>query len=340
MMEPSMIDLSRRRTLNGAALAAALLATACVVPSIAQAQTQAQDWPSRPVRMITGSVGGTSDIIARFTAARLADRWKQQVVVDNRAGLGGISGAQIGAKAAPDGYTLIVGQIGTHASANVLYRNLGYDQVKDFTPISLMSNSAIALVVHPSVPVTSLKEFIALAKSKPGALTYASAGGATSSQLSGELFNIVAGTKLLHVPYKGSGFGLTAVVSGETQSAFLASSTVASQVRAGKLRALAVLAKDRFPGTPEIPSSGELGVPGLDSNVWFGLMAPAGTPRNLITLINKDVVAVLGTPEAREALLAAGAEPTPSTPEAFAAFLKAEITKWTKVIREAGIKVE
>ncbi len=303
------------------------------------AQPSETQWPARPVRMITGSVGGTSDIIARFTAQRLSERWKQQVLVDNRAGLGGIIGSQIGAKAAPDGYTLIVGQIGTHASANVLYKNLGYDQVRDFVPISLMSNSAIALVVHPSVPVTSLKEFIAYARAKPG-MAYASAGGATSSQLSGELFNQVAGTKLLHVPYKGSGFALPAVMSGETQCAFLASSTVATQVRAGKLRAIAVLSKERFPGTPDIPSSTEQGVPGLDANVWFGMFGPAGMSRSLVTRINRDIVGVLGTPEAREALLAAGAEPTPTTPEAFAAFHRAEIAKWTKVIRDAGIKVE
>ncbi|MBY0438826.1 MAG: tripartite tricarboxylate transporter substrate binding protein [Burkholderiales bacterium] len=330
-----------RRTfaLRTAALPLAMSGPLAALASTASAQQPEAAWPVRPVRMITGSVGGTSDIIARFTAHRLSERWKQQVLVDNRAGLGGIIGSQIGAKAAPDGYTLIVGQIGTHASANVLYKNLGYDQLRDFVPISLMSNSAIALVVHPSVPVNNLKEFIAFARAKPG-MTYASAGGATSSQLSGELFNLVAGTKLLHVPYKGSGFALPAVMSGETQSAFLASSTVATQVRGGKLRAIAVLSKERFPGTPDIPSTTEQGVPGLEANVWFGLFAPAGMSRALVTRINRDVVGVLGTPEAREALLAAGAEPTPTTPEAFAAFQKSEIAKWTRVIREAGIKVE
>jgi hypothetical protein len=339
------MDIRRhsRRTfsLRSAAVAAAAaftgLSGAVSVPAFAQ-PAEAQ-WPIRPVRMITGSVGGTSDIIARFTAQRLSERWKQQVLVDNRAGLGGIIGSQIGAKAAPDGYTLIVGQIGTHASANVLYKNLGYDQLRDFVPISLMSNSAIALVVNPAVPANNLKEFVALARAKPG-MTYASAGGATSSQLSGELFNLVTGAKLMHVPYKGSGFALPAVMSGETQSAFLASSTVATQVRGGKLRAIAVLSKERFAGTPDIPSTTEQGVPGLDANVWFGMFAPAGMSRTLVTRINRDIVAVLGTPEAREALLAAGAEPTPTTPEAFAAFHRSEIAKWTKVIQQAGIKVE
>src|ERR1043166_799148 len=185
----------------------------------------ARDYPNRPIRMITGSVGSTSDIIARFVAYKLSERWRQQVVVDNRPGAGGIIGADIGAKAVPDGYTLIVGHIGTHASAQFLYKSLPYDPVRDFAPISLMSNSSIALVVHLAVPATNLKDFIAYARARPAALNYSSAGGGTSSQLSGELFNQITGAKLVHVPYKGAGFALTAVVAGETQAAFLATST-------------------------------------------------------------------------------------------------------------------
>jgi len=295
-------------------------------------------YPNRPVRLITGSPGSTSDISARFVAQKLSERWGQQVVVDNRPGAGGIIGTEIGAVAAPDGYTLTVGHIGTHASAQFLFKKLAYDPVKDFTPISLMTNSGITLAVHPSVPAKDLREFVAYAKAKPGGVNYASAGGGTSSQLSGELFNQMTGAKLVHIPYKGAGFALTALVSGETQAAFLSTTTIAVQSKAGKVKPLAVLSAKRFPASPEIPSAVEAGFPGLDSSVWFGLFAPARTPKAIVTKVNRDVVAALQLPEARAALLAQGAESVPTTPEEFGAFLKSEIAKWGKVIKEAGIK--
>ena len=300
----------------------------------------AQDYPNRPVRVITGSPGGTSDIVPRFIAVRLAERWGQQVVVDNRPGAGGIIGSEIGAKAAPDGYTLTVGHIGTHASAQFLFRKLAYDPVRDFAPISLLSNSGIALAVHASVPVSNLKDFVAYAKAKQGGVNYASAGGGTSSQLSGELFNQMTGARLVHIPYKGSGFALAALVAGETQAAFLSTTTVSAQVKAGRIKALAVLSAKRFPAAPEIPSAGEAGFPAIESSVWFGLFAPAKTPPAIVAKINRDVVAVLRTPEVRDALLAQGAEAVPTTPEEFGAFLKKEIDKWGRVIKAAGIKAE
>src|SRR5215813_13733454 len=184
-----------------------------------------QDYPNHPVRLITGSPGSTSDISARFVGQKLSERWGQQVIVDNRPGAGGIIGAEIGAKAAPDGYTLTVGHIGTHASAQFLFKNLGYDPIKDFAPISQMTNSGIALVVNAAVPAKDLKQFVALARAKEGGVNYGSAGGGTSSQLSGELFNQMTGARLVHIPYKGAGFALTALVSGETQAAFLSTTT-------------------------------------------------------------------------------------------------------------------
>ena len=300
----------------------------------------AQNYPNRPVRMITGSPGSTSDISARFVAQKLSERWGQQVVVDNRPGAGGIIGAEIGARAAPDGYTLVIGHIGTHASAQFLFKNLAYDPVKDFAPISLMTNSGIALVVNASVPTSNLKEFIAYAKAKTGGVNYASAGGGTSSQLSGELFNQMTGAKLVHIPYKGAGFALTAVVAGETQAAFLSTTTANVQVKAGRLKALAVLSSKRFSATPDIPTASEQGFPGIESNVWFGLFVTAGTPLSIVTKINRDVVAALRLQEAKDALLAQGAEAVPMTPEEFGAFLKQEIAKWGKVIKEAGIKAQ
>jgi len=321
-----------------AALIPALVATAACAAALDA--DPARNYPNRPVRMITGSPGSTSDIAARFVAQKLSERWGQQVVVDNRPGAGGIIGAEIAARAAPDGYTLMVGQIGTHASPQFLFRSLAYDPVKDFAPISLMTNSGIALVINASVPANNLKEFVAYAKSRTGGVNYASAGGGTSSQLSGELFNQMTGAKLVHIPYKGAGFALTAVVSGETQAAFLSTTTANVQVKAGRLKALAVLSSKRFPATPDIPTAAEQGFPGIESNVWFGLFATAGTPKAIITKINRDVVAALQLQEAKNALLAQGAEAVPTTPEGFSAFLKQEIAKWGKVIKEAGIKAQ
>jgi len=311
---------------------------ASLVTAAGWAADPAADYPNRPVRLITGSPGSTSDIAARFVAQKLSERWGQQVVVDNRPGAGGIIGAEIAAKAVPDGYTLMVGQIGTHASAQFLFKNLAYDPVKDFTPVTLMTNSGIALAVHPSVPAKDLKSFVEYARSKPGGVNYGSAGGGTSSQLSGELFNQMTGARLVHIPYKGAGFALTALVSGETQAAFLSTTTIAVQAKAGKVRPLAVLSEKRFPAAPDIPSAVEAGFPGLDSSVWFGLFAPAKTPKAIVTKVNRDVVAALQAPEAKAALLAQGAEAVPTTPEEFGAFLRKEIAKWGKVIKEAGIK--
>ena len=316
------------------------LALGCVAACIALAcaSATAQEYPTRPVRLIAGSPGSTSDFAARFTAQKLSERWGQQVIVDNRPGAGGVIGTEIGAHAAPDGYTLTVGHIGTHASAQFLVKKLAYDPIKDFAPITLMTNSGITLTVHPSVPARNLKEFIAHAKAKPDGINYGSAGLGTSSQLSGELFNQQTGSKLVHIPYKGAGFALTALVSGETQASFLSTTTIAGQAKAGKVRPLAVLREKRFPAAPDIPSSVEAGVPGLDSDVWFGLFAPAKTPRAIVMKVNKEVVAALSTPEAKSAMLAQGAESVPGTPAEFDAHLKREIAKWGKVIKAAGIQ--
>jgi len=317
-----------------AALACALLLTV----GLASAADAAASFPDRPVRIVTGSPGSTSDFAARFVAQKLTERWGKQVVVDNRPGAGGIIGAEIVAKSAPDGYNLIVGQIGTHASPQFLFKKLAYDPVRDFVPITLLTNSGIALTINASVPVSTAKEFVAYAKSRPGKINYASAGGGTSSQLSGELFNQMTGAQLVHIPYKGAGFALTAVVSGETQAAFLSTTTASGQVKAGKLKALAVMSPKRFAAAPDIPSITEAGFPGIEASVWFGLLAPAGTPKAIVNKINKDTVAILSTQEAKDALLAQGAEPVPQTPQEFDAFLKAEIAKWGRVIKAAGIQ--
>lgn len=306
----------------------------------AQAADAVRGYPDRPVRIITGSPGSTSDIVPRFVANKLAAIWGQQIVVDNRPGAGGIIGTEIGARAAPDGYTLTVGHIGTHASPQFLFKKLNYDPVKDFAPITLLSISGIALAVNATVPANNLKEFIAYAKGKPGGVNYGSAGGGTSSQLSGELFNQMTGAKLTHIPYKGAGFALAALIANEVQAAFLSTTTASAQVKSGRIKALAVLSPKRFSAAPDVPSAPESGLAGIESNVWFGLFAPAGTPKAIVAKINRDVVAALTLPEAREALLLQGAEAAPQTPEEFAVFLKKEIDKWGKVIKDAGIRSE
>jgi tripartite-type tricarboxylate transporter receptor subunit TctC len=328
-----IVRVRRLITLTLAPLLAVALADA-------RSADPAQNFPSRPVRIIAGSPGSTSDIVPRFVASKLVGIWGQQIVVDNRPGAGGVIGTEIAARAAPDGYTLIVGHIGTHASPQFLLKKLPYDPVRDFAPVALLSVSGIALAVNASVPAANLKEFIAYAKGKPGGLNYGSAGGGTSSQLSGELFNQMTGAKLTHIPYKGAGFALAALIAGEVQAAFLSTTTASAQVKSGRIKALAVLSPKRFSAAPDIPSAPESGLAGIESNVWFGLFAPAGTPKAIVSKINRDVIAALGAPEARDTLLSQGAESVPMTPDEFGAFLKKEIDKWGKVIKEAGIRQE
>lgn len=324
--------------MNSHALWFAAVAAALSISTGYAAET-AQVFPNRPVRLITGSTGSTADISARFMAQKLSERWGHQVVVDNRAGAGGIIGGEIVANAAPDGHTLYVSGISTQVSAPFLFKNMPFDPAHAFAPISLLTNSGLVLAVTPSMPVGNLKEFVAYAKTKSDGINYSSAAIGTSSHLTGELFAQVTGVKLNHVPYKGTGFALNALFTGEVQAAFLSTATTSAQVKAGRLKALALLSAKRFSATPEIPTSVEQGFPGLESYVWFGLYAPARTPRALIVKINRDVVSILRLSETRDALLAQGAEAVPTTPEEFAAFQKSEIAKWGKVIRQAHVVV-
>jgi tripartite-type tricarboxylate transporter receptor subunit TctC len=315
---------------------------AVLLPSLALGQGDgvADKYPQRPIRIITGSVGSTSDLSARILGQKLAERWGQQVVVDNRPGAGGIIGTDIAAKSAPDGYTLAIGHVGTHASAPALYSKLPYDPVRDFEPVTNVVNVAIVLVINPSVPASNLKEFVALARSKPGALNNGSPGNGTSGHLTGELFNIVTQTKLLHIPYKGAGPALNAVVMGESHASFLSTATAQGQVKAGRLRALAVLRATRFAGTPDVPSSVEAGFAGLESNAWFGLFAPARTPKPIIAKVNAEVMRTFKSPEVTNMLLAQGAEDATTKPEEFGAYVKSEIAKWGKVVKQSGAKLD
>lgn len=328
---------SRQTIHSGARRCCARVAFALSVLFCAFAHAADPAYPQRPVRVITGSAGSTADLTARFIAQKFSERWGHQVVVDNRSGAGGIIGGEIAARSAPDGHTLYVSGINTQVSAPLLFKSVPFDPVRDFAPISLLTNSGLVLVVTPAVPANNLKEFVAFVKARPEGVHYSSAAVGTSSHLTGELFAQATGAKLVHVPYKGTGFSLNALFTGEVQAAFLSTATTSVQVKGGKLKALALLSEKRFSATPEIPTSVEQGFPGLESYVWFGLYAPARISRDIVTKINRDVIAILRTPEARDALLAQGAEAVPNSPEEFAAFQQREIAKWGKVIRDAHI---
>jgi tripartite-type tricarboxylate transporter receptor subunit TctC len=296
-------------------------------------------YPVKPIRVMGQGPGSTADYLSRYLGAKLTERWGQAIVVDNRAGAGGTIATDMCAKSAPDGYTLVMGHAGTHVSAVALYKDLPYDPVRDFAPITLVSRGVTVLVVHPSIPVNNVQELIAYAKQK-GNLTYASAGPGTASHLTGELFNQVTGLKILHIPYKSAGFALTALLSAETQISYLSPLTAYSQLKAGKVKALAVSSRTRFAGAPDVPSATEAGVPGMEALLWFGIFAPAHTPQAVVAKLNQNVGDILRQPEVRDALLKQGVEAAPTSPDELGAFVKSELVKWTKVIKEAGIKAD
>ncbi len=299
-----------------------------------------QNYPSRPVRIITGSPGSTADITARFIGHKLSERFKQQMVIDNRSSAGGIVGAEIVANAPPDGQTLYISGVNTQVSAPLLFKKIPFDPLRDFAPVSLITNSGLVVTVVPSLGVNNLKEFVAYAKSRPHGLHYASASTGTSSHLTGELFAQMLGLTLVHVPYKGAGFTMTALLTGEVQAAFLSTTTTSGQIKAGKLKAIALLNDKRFAGAPDIPTALEQGFKGLESYVWFGLYAPSKTPRAIIDKLNREIGSILRLPETRDAMLLQGAEVVYTTPEEFDRFQRAEIVKWSKVIRDAKIQVQ
>ncbi len=306
----------------------------------AHAADPAQAYPTRPVRVISGSPGSTADITARLVGQKLSERFKQQFVIDNRASGGGIIGAEIVANAPPDGHTLYVTGVNTQVSAPLLFKKIPFDPVKDFAPISLITNSGLLVVVAPTLGVNNMKEFVAYARARPHGLYYASASAGTSSHLTGELLAQMLGLTFIHVPYKGAGFTLTALLTGEVQAAFLSTTTTSGQIRAGKLKAIALLNDKRFPGAPDIPTALEQGFKGLESYVWFGLYAPGKTPRSIIDKINRELGIVLKLQETRDAMLAQGAEVVYTTPEEFDRFQRAEIQKWSKVIRDAKLQAQ
>ena len=311
----------------------------------ANAQPGAADvFPSRPVRMIIPfPPGGGTDALARPIAQKLSELWGQQVIVDNRAGAGGIIGAQATARAAPDGYTFMLGTNGTHGINQTLYPNLPYDTLRDFTAITQVAIAPNILVIHPSVNVSSVQELIALAKAQPGKLNYGSAGSGSNPHLAAEVFKKLAGVDITHVPYKGSGPALTDLLAGQVQIMFANAPTVLGHIKAGRLRGLATTSAQKLPGLTvlaEFPTLAEAGLTGYEADTWYGVFGPAGLKGDVLKSLNAGLVKVLSLPEIREAFARQGAEVVPNSPEAFSAILKAEIAKWAPVIRESGAKVE
>jgi tripartite-type tricarboxylate transporter receptor subunit TctC len=315
---------------------AALIFAALIVDSAA-----AQPYPNHAIRLVVPfPAGGTTDIIARDVAKRLTETLGQSVVVDNRAGAGGNIGSDLVAKSTPDGYTLLMGTVGTHAINPSLYAKMPYDHIKDFVPIVLVAGVPNVLEVNPSLPVNSVSDLIKLAKSKPGTINFASSGSGTSIHLSGELFKTMAGVDMTHVPYKGSAPAISDLIGGQVQVMFDNLPSSLPQIKAGKLRAIAVTSLKRSPALPDIPTIAESGLPGFEASSWFGILAPAGTPAPVIAKINADVNKWLQSAEGREQLLAQGAEVAGGTPEQFAAHIRAETDKWAKVVKASGAKVD
>jgi len=298
-------------------------------------------YPSRPVRVVVPfPAGGTTDILARAAAQKLSETWGQQAIVDNRPGAGGNIGSELVAKAPPDGYTLLMGTVGTHAINSSLYPKMPYDHVKDFVPVILVAGVPNVLVVNPSLPVNSVQELIAYAKANPGKLNFASSGSGTSIHLSGELFKTMTGVQMTHIPYKGSAPALTDLIGGQVQLMFDNLPSSLAFIKAGKLRALAVTSATRSAALPDVPTIAESGVPGFEASSWFGLLAPAGTPRDIVTKVNADTAKWLASPDAKEKLAAQGAVAAGGSPEDFAKHIQAETAKWARVVKESGAKVE
>jgi tripartite-type tricarboxylate transporter receptor subunit TctC len=316
----------------------------CCIPLVAGtglAVVAHAQYPTKPIRLVVAfPPGGSTDIIARVIGQKLGERLGQQVVIDNRGGAGGTLGTEIAANATPDGYTLTMGTTSTHVVAVSVYNKLRYDPTKNFAPITLVASTPYLLVVHPGVQARNLQEFVALAKSQPGKLNYASAGTGTTTHLAMEMLKSTAGIDLVHVPYNGNGPANTATLGGQVQALFGSMPAVLPHAKANRVRALAVGSAKRSPSYQEVPTVAESGYPGYEASLWLGFMAPAGTPQAIVDRLYKELVTVVSAAEMKETLLRNGAEPITNTPGEFGALIRTEIAKYAKVVKAAGVKVE
>ena len=301
----------------------------------------AQQYPTRAIRvLIPFTAGSAADIIARAMEPTLRDKLGQSLVIDNRGGAGGNIAAELTAKSAPDGYTIMMGTIGTHAINYSLYSKLPFHPIRDFTPIALVGESPNALVINPRVPANSIQELIALAKARPGQLNYGSSGAGTTVHLSAELFSSMAGIKMVHVPFKGATEALTALLGGQLDLMFASLSSSISLIKAGRLKAFAVTGAQRSPSIPELPTMAEAALPGYAAAAWFGMVGPAGIPQPIVAVLNNTALAALNTQEVKDRLFASGVEVRTSSADEFARLIESEMRKWAKVVKDSGAKVD
>lgn len=325
--------ISRRQTLLGLASLAGL--------SWLPGQALAQSFPNKPITIVVPfPAGGTTDILARIVGQFMSTEFNQSVVIDNRAGAGGNVGTQMVARAPADGYTLLMGTVGTHAINAALYERLPFDHIRDFVPLSRSAMVPNILVAHPSQPFNTVAELVAYARANPGKIRFASSGNGTSIHLSGELFKIKAQVDMLHVPYRGSAPAIAGLLGGETDIMFDNMPSAIQHVRSGGLKALAVTTAQRSPEMPNLPTIAEAGVPGYDATSWFGLFAPAGTPDAIVRRLNATIVKALNDNEVRQRIVELGAAPHPETPESFASFIQQETAKWADVMRASGARID
>jgi tripartite-type tricarboxylate transporter receptor subunit TctC len=316
-----------------------LLIVAALVLGSADATRAQANYPNRPIQLVvTVPPGGAADIVARLIASKLSDALGQQVIIINRGGAGGtIAAAQV-AKSDPDGYTLLLNTIATHGIGPHIYANLGYDPVKDFSPVILIAKLPLIMAVNAELPARSVKDVIALAKAKPGELTFSSAGNGGAPHLAGELFKSLTGTELLHVPYRGSGPAVIDLIGGRITMMFDATPSLLPNITAGKLRPLAAASPQRHRLLPDVPSFAELGYPGMDIALWYGVVAPAGTPAPIVQRLNAELAKIVDMPDVRKNLTEQGADMQGGTPEDFAAFMRNESARWAEVVKQAGIQ--
>jgi len=322
-------------------LARVPVAAAMAAALYASAGEAAEAYPVKPVRMLVGfPPGGANDLVGRAVATRLGPRLGQQIVVENRPGAGGNIATQLAARAVPDGYTLLLGSVASLAMSPALYREVPFDPLNDFAPVTQAVGVSSLILTHPSLPPRSLKELVALAKKQPGKLNYGSPGTGSIAHLTAEMFLKTAGIRIVHVPYKGGGPAVIDAMAGQVECLISLISTSGPQIKAGKLIGHAVTSAARSPSLPEVPTVAESGYPGFEASGWLGLLFPAKTPDAIVERMHKEAVAVINLPEVRKQLEDVGLDPSPSTPQAFRAYMKAEYAKWGKLIREAGIKAE
>jgi tripartite-type tricarboxylate transporter receptor subunit TctC len=309
--------------------------------ALAAASAAGQAYPSKPIRiLIAQAPGSATDVISRVIGNRLSENLGQPVVIEARPGAGGAVGTEAAARSAPDGYTLFMANNSTHGSNPALYAKLPYDAVKDFQPVSFVASVPYVLVVHPSLPVKSVQELIALVKSKPGQLNYASAGNGSTHQFCAELLKSMAGIDIVHVPYKGSGPGIAALLANEVVMMFSNVADIGAQIKAGKVKPLAVTSAKRAPSLPDTPTMQESGLAGFEINSWFGILVPAGTPAPIVARLNTETHKVLARDDVRATLGAQGLNIAPGTPEQFAAYIKSEIARFSRIAKAAGIRAE